>query len=125
MKLNVLHDNEAREGFRGGWGFSCLVGDRLLFYTGADVSTLLFNMSGSDIRLEKIGKIVLSHEHRDHVGGIQILGELQKVEVYVPKSFSSESKKRLTSHPSVNLAETEGVKESLTVFSRPESWDTQ
>jgi len=44
MELRILYDNEAKEGFKSGWGFSCLVGDKLLFDVGADLDTLIFNM---------------------------------------------------------------------------------
>jgi len=31
MKLKILYDNEAEESFKASLGFSCLVGDKLLF----------------------------------------------------------------------------------------------
>jgi len=34
MELKILYDNEAEEGFKSGWGFSCLVGDETLFDVG-------------------------------------------------------------------------------------------
>jgi len=111
VKLKVLYDNEAKEGFKKGWGFSCLVGNQLLFDTGADANTLLFNACKFAVKIEKIDKIVLSHEHGDHVGGIQILSELGKVEVFVPKSFSSHIKRKLTSYPNVSLTEVDRVRE--------------
>lgn len=111
VELKVLYDNEAKESFKKGWGFSCLVGSQLLFDTGADVNTLLFNAQKFAARLEDIDKIVLSHEHGDHVGGIQILRDLGNVEVFVPKSFSSYIKRKLTSYPNVNLTEVDGVRE--------------
>ncbi|MEM2046986.1 MAG: hypothetical protein QXQ21_03020 [Candidatus Jordarchaeales archaeon] len=44
MELRIVYDNEAKLGFKSGWGFSCLLGDHLLFDTGADADVLLFNM---------------------------------------------------------------------------------
>ena len=44
MRLKILYDNDAKEGFRRGWGFSCLVNEKILFDTGADLNTLLFNI---------------------------------------------------------------------------------
>lgn len=111
MELKILYDNEAKEGFKRGWGFSCLVGGRLLFDTGADVNTLLYNMHKLAVNLEYIDKIVLSHEHGDHVGGLQIVRELGNVEIFTPKSFSNSFKTRLTSYPNVNLKEVSKAEE--------------
>jgi 7,8-dihydropterin-6-yl-methyl-4-(beta-D-ribofuranosyl)aminobenzene 5'-phosphate synthase len=105
LDLKILYDNEAKYGFKGGWGFSCLVGDELLFDTGGDVKTLLFNMHKFTVDFSSIKVIVLSHEHGDHVGGIQVLKELGKVRVFVPQSVSSHFKRSLTSHSNVTLIE--------------------
>ena len=115
MDLKILYDNEAKHNFRSGWGFSCLVGDGLLFDTGGDVNTLLFNMHRFTVNFRSIKGIVLSHEHGDHTGGIWILKELGKVKVFVPKSFSSHFKRRLTSHSNVILIE---VGESMAISQR-------
>jgi len=103
VELKILYDNEAKYGFKKGWGFSCLVGDELLFDTGGDANILLFNMRRFPVNLGSIKMIVLSHEHGDHVGGIQIVRELREVDVFVPRSFSNSFKKRLTTYHNVNL----------------------
>jgi 7,8-dihydropterin-6-yl-methyl-4-(beta-D-ribofuranosyl)aminobenzene 5'-phosphate synthase len=56
--LKILYDNEAPLGLRSGWGFSCLVDEHLLFDTGANVDTLLFNMQKLNVNLDRIDKIV-------------------------------------------------------------------
>lgn len=113
VELKILYDNEAREGFRSGWGFSCLVEgeERVLFDTGADVGTLLFNMRKFAIDPKIIDKVVLSHEHGDHVGGVQVLDECGKVGVFVPRSFSSRFKRMLASQPNVSLSEVSEAEE--------------
>ena len=111
MHLKILYDNDAKEGFKSGWGFSCLVGKNLLFDTGADLTTLLFNMRKFDVDLDEINKVVFSHEHGDHTGGFQILGMLGEVEVYLPKSFSRSFKRRVTSYLNVRLREIEKPEE--------------
>ena len=95
MKISILYDNEAEEGFKSSWGFSCLVGDQLLFDVGADMSILLFNMRKASVKLNSINRVVLSHEHGDHVGGIGIVRMLGDVEVFIPISFSISFKRRL------------------------------
>ena len=90
MKVTILYDNEALEGFRSGWGFSCLIdqaGDRTLFDTGWDGKLLLSNMEKASIDPKTIDRIVLSHSHWDHMGGIGHLPE--GADLYVPASLSS------------------------------------
>ena len=111
MELRILYDNDAEEGFISGWGFSCLVGGRLLFDVGADVNTLLFNMRRSSVKLDSINRVVLSHEHGDHVGGMRILSMLGDVEVFVPTSFSSSFKRRLAAYENVTLVEIDEARE--------------
>lgn len=76
---------------------------KILFDTGGDVATLRYNMRKFMVNPRNISKIVLSHEHGDHTGGIRILDHCQEVEAYVPRSFSSRLKSRLASHPNVSL----------------------
>jgi len=111
MELRILYDNDAKKGFKRGWGFSCLVGDRLLFDVGADLDTLLFNMRRASVKLDNINRVVLSHGHGDHVGGIRILTMLGDVELFIPKSFSGRYKKRLTSYSNVTLKEVDEAEE--------------
>lgn len=111
MDVKILYDNEAIEGFRSGWGFSCLVGEKLLFDTGADLNTLLFNMHRFNVDLDKINRIIFSHEHGDHTGGFQIIGLLRKVKVYLPKSFSRHFKNKISSFPKVELLEVSRLEE--------------
>ncbi len=111
MDVKILYDNEAMKGFRSGWGFSCLVGEKLLFDTGADLNTLLFNMHRFNVDLDRIDRIIFSHEHGDHTGGFQIIGLLRKVKVYLPKSFSRHFKNKISSFPNVDLIEVSRLEE--------------
>jgi 7,8-dihydropterin-6-yl-methyl-4-(beta-D-ribofuranosyl)aminobenzene 5'-phosphate synthase len=93
-------------GFRGAFGFSCFIEEKgILFDTGGDVDTLFFNMQKFRVDPLSIRIIVLSHEHRDHTGGIQIINYCGKVDVFVPVSFSDMFKGWLASHPNVRLHE--------------------
>ena len=104
-EIRIVYDNEAREGFRRQWGFACLVGDNILFDTGGDVDTLLFNMMRFEVNLALIDTIVLSHSHGDHAGGIGIVNKLGDVRVFVPRSFSGRFKRKLSSFSNVELVE--------------------
>ena len=104
-QIRIVYDNEAKAGFRRQWGFACLVGDNILFDTGGDLDTLLFNMMRFEVDLALINTIVLSHSHGDHIGGIGIVDKLGDVRVFVPRSFSGRFKKKLSSRPNVELVE--------------------
>jgi len=95
--LKILYDNEAKEGFESGWGFSCLIehGSRkLLFDTGWDSNVLLRNMKKFDIRPEQIKTIVLSHSHWDHTGGLNNVLH-REATVYVPSAFTKHMKEEI------------------------------
>ena len=97
---NYMHGTELRTG----WGFSCLVraGDKsILFDTGAEPQTLLYNMEKLDIEPKDIDLIVLSHAHGDHTGGLEgILERNPGVRVYVLESFPGGLKDSIKSHGS-------------------------
>ena len=79
MKLIIIYDNEIyREGIglKSDWGFACLIKtkyDTILFDTGAKGEILLRNMEKLNINPSSINKIVISHDHRDHSGGLKSL----------------------------------------------------
>ena len=90
--VTVVYDNvpyDAR--LNTAWGFSALVeyGDRrILFDTGGDSSKLRGNLAVLQIDPATIQKIVLSHIHDDHVGGLDgLLATGITPTVYVPPSF--------------------------------------
>jgi 7,8-dihydropterin-6-yl-methyl-4-(beta-D-ribofuranosyl)aminobenzene 5'-phosphate synthase len=106
VELKILYDNEALKGFRKGFGFSCWIeGRNILFDTGGDLATLMFNLRKFMINPKSIEKIVLSHEHGDHIGGIQIINYCDEIDVFVLKSFSRRFKEWLAGHSNVRLHE--------------------
>ncbi|HHH79519.1 MAG TPA: MBL fold metallo-hydrolase [Thermoplasmatales archaeon] len=89
MRLTVVYDNEVYRrdaGLKSDWGFSCLIekdDEVILFDTGAKGEILLSNMRNLDIDPSRINKVVLSHEHWDHTGGLKALESfLGEVELY-------------------------------------------
>lgn len=104
LRLTVIYDNVTNQDFAGSWGFSVLVEtdhDAILFDTGWDGTLLLRNMKNLNIDPKNIKKLVLSHQHWDHMGGLpEILQTNPRLKVYVPASFSknlkSEIRKRAT-----------------------------
>ena len=79
MILTIVYDNEVYRkdtGLKASWGFSCLIetkSDFILFDTGSNGRILLNNMSLLNIEPKRINKIVISHEHWDHNGGLKTL----------------------------------------------------
>ena len=76
MKLTIVYDNEVFKkglGLRSDWGFSCLIQNNeesILFDCGAKGDILINNMRKLEIEPRNINKIVISHEHWDHNGGL-------------------------------------------------------
>jgi len=99
FRLTVLYDNEACPGFTGSWGFSALIEtgtENLLFDTGWDGTLLLKHMEKTGIDSACINKLVLSHQHWDHIGGLpEILFANPEITVYVPASFSENLKREI------------------------------
>jgi 7,8-dihydropterin-6-yl-methyl-4-(beta-D-ribofuranosyl)aminobenzene 5'-phosphate synthase len=82
MRIATLSENTAGiDGFLGEWGLSILVENdeaKVLFDTGQSVSTV-HNANLMGVDLSQVDKIVLSHGHFDHTGGLlSVLSEMGK-----------------------------------------------
>lgn len=99
FRLTVIYDNRADDDFTGSWGFAALVetsSETLLFDTGWDGYLLLKHMKKLNIDPVRIGKLIISHQHWDHIGGLpEILQASPGIKVYVPASFSENLKKEI------------------------------
>jgi 7,8-dihydropterin-6-yl-methyl-4-(beta-D-ribofuranosyl)aminobenzene 5'-phosphate synthase len=57
----------------GGWGFSAMIevdGERILFDAGSRENTVVQNAKELNINLDNLDNIYLSHNHKDHTGGL-------------------------------------------------------
>ena len=93
VSLTILYDNYVfTEGLKSDWGFSCLLTGTektVLFDTGTKGKLLLENIEKLKINPEDVDVVAISHNHRDHTGGLlAFLGKNSKVLVYLPPSCS-------------------------------------
>ena len=77
-QITVLATNISDYGGLGEWSFAALFGgeqDAVLFDTGFKEDTVLHNVLHLGVDLSGVEKVVLSHFHSDHTGGLLILRE--------------------------------------------------
>ncbi len=102
-KITILSDSIPGRNTTGEWGFSALVEvtsagatKRVLFDTGYKAQTVRDNAKVLGINLCDIEDVVLSHHHKDHVGGLDTLRKecassnpnaMSKVHVGGPEMF--------------------------------------
>lgn len=103
MKIAVVYDNRSlQRQLSPAWGFSCLAGDDLLFDTGGDGPRLLSNMGRMGLDVGRIKRVVLSHAHGDHTGGLAgLLAVNKEITVYLPRSFPARFKEQVKVHARV------------------------
>ena len=72
MNIKILFDEKvSSRAYAGGWGFSALIDNRVLFDIGCDGKRFLKNMKKMEIDIKKIEAVVISHNHWDHWGGLR------------------------------------------------------
>jgi 7,8-dihydropterin-6-yl-methyl-4-(beta-D-ribofuranosyl)aminobenzene 5'-phosphate synthase len=90
MKITILYDNNAKPGLKPGWGFSCLVENdrKILFDTGDNGEKLIWNFGKLSIEPRSVDIVVLSHNHWDHVDGLESFRRLNsEAQVIYPETF--------------------------------------
>ena len=89
-EITVLATNTANFGGIGEWSFSALLesdDEKILFDTGFNENTVLHNANLLGKDLSQVEKVILSHFHGDHTGGLIKLRKTFK-EIN-PKAFST------------------------------------
>jgi len=99
MEIRVVFDNRKEDmHYFAGWGVSYLVNGHVLFDAGESEDMLFHNMRSMNVGPEEIRKIVVSHEHWDHIGGLwRLLAHNPGMPVYVCPGVSGEFKDKIAS----------------------------
>lgn len=85
IKITTLAENTASSGYLAEWGLSMYIeadGVNILFDAGAGIA-VAHNANLYGIDLTKVDKIVLSHGHHDHTGGLRDILKMIKKPVEV------------------------------------------
>ena len=89
-------------------GFSALIeadGQKVLFDTGSREKTVIQNANELNINLDHIDNVFLSHNHKDHTGGLISLKRISKFffkSTYWRRNFYSRPNSNGTSHYILN-----------------------
>ena len=89
--ISVYDNYQVNPELKTDWGFATIIKtpkELILFDTGANAEILLSNMEKLDINPLSVKKIVISHIHSDHIGGLEgFLERNSNVIVFIPNSF--------------------------------------
>jgi len=89
--ISVYDNYQVDTKLKTAWGFATIIKthqELILFDTGGNSKILLYNMEKLGIDPSSIKKVVISHIHGDHVGGLEgFLERNPNVTVFIPSSF--------------------------------------
>lgn len=116
--IKIIYDNNCvKEGFLPGFGFAVLIynvftRNYLLFDTGGNSKKLIHNINKFNISISNITKVIISHNHGDHAGGLEGIYNLSpNLEIYIPIAHL------LSYQRNFKLANVVGISESIEIES--------
>jgi len=89
--MQILFDNYSQGDTCGSlWGFAAYLEQyKLLFDTGSNGRVLLQNMKEASIDISQIEYLFITHDHWDHIGGLDSILELNdQLTIYAPSTLS-------------------------------------
>jgi len=100
--ISVYDNYQVNPELKTAWGFGLVIkiaNEKILFDTGGSSEILLSNMKKLGIDTKSINKVVISHIHSDHLGGLEgFLKENSKVTVFIPASFPESVRNMIKSY---------------------------
>ena len=112
VKISMIYNNTGKSStFKSAWGLSVWIekyNTATLFDTGGDPSILWENISHTDLDINKLSNIVISHNHWDHKNGLGLILEktLNKPDVYIVENDFKEYSEKF---PEAKLKSVSGV----------------
>jgi len=98
--ISVYDNYQVDTKLKTAWGFATIIKtpeELILFDTGGNSEILLSNMEKLGIDPASIKKVVISHIHGDHLGGLEgFLDKNSNVTVFIPSSFPQSIKNMIT-----------------------------
>lgn len=89
------------------WGLSFCLNDKILFDCFHDFSALHRQMKAACIDLNAIEKVIISHDHWDHQGGLwELLDKRPDIELYMPPHLSENTRQKLADWKGVSVITT-------------------
>ncbi|MBN1416128.1 MAG: MBL fold metallo-hydrolase [Bacteroidales bacterium] len=122
--ISVYDNYKIKAELKTAWGFASIIetpAEKILFDTGGDPVILLSNMQKMNIDPGSIHKVIISHVHGDHTGGLEdFLEKNNKVTVFIPASFPHSIKDMITDKGAKYTEVSESMKISDFVYSTGE-----
>lgn len=119
MKIHMIYNNTGtHQGLKNAWGLSAWVeadNQVTLFDTGGEPDTLLGNMDYLGLDARQIARIVISHNHWDHKGGLHAVLERigRETDLFVVKADETEYRREYPSAKVTGIQEGRQIHGSL------------
>jgi len=96
VEINILVDNNPNFDLKSPWGISIYIRTQnlsILFDAGPDPNVLKENSKKLSLDLSNLDLAVISHEHGDHIRGLEYISEVNKnLTIFVPAHMSESCK---------------------------------
>ena len=115
----VFENNKIEDRFISDFGLSVLIFNNftdnyLLFDTGSNGKTLIHNIEQFDIKISDISKVFISHNHFEHIGGLDGLYDKNpNIEIYVPVENLVAFKRKYTKSEVIGISDIKEIEQNI------------